>query len=117
MLARLLTVAQETAQLDLDALSDEQLRRCLSELRRPLAMLEATRSRLLATLENRAAHRVRPGGSVRGARDEERRKVAEDQRLAREQRLGTPRRSTTPQARLSPRARSARNTRASSQTC
>ncbi|MGM0618666.1 MAG: DUF222 domain-containing protein [Actinomycetota bacterium] len=82
-LARLATVAQETSQLDLDALTDEQLRRCLSELRRPLAMLEATRSRLLASLEARAARRVRPGGSVRGARDEERRKVAQDQRMSR----------------------------------
>ncbi len=82
-LARLTTVAQETAQLDLDALTDEQLRHCLSELRRPLAILEATRSRLLAGLEARAAHRVRPGGNTRGARDEERRKAAQDQHMSR----------------------------------
>ena len=83
VLARLRAIAEETARLDLDACSDEQLRRSLDELRRPLAMLEATRARLMAALEDRATRQVRPGGSTRGAKDEERRRSAERQRMTR----------------------------------
>lgn len=83
VLDRLLTIAQEAAQLDLDVLTDAQAERCLDDLRRPLAMLEATRSRLLANLEARAARRVRPGGSSRGAKDEQRRRSAKRQHIPR----------------------------------
>ena len=81
--ARLLDLAQEASRLDLGACTDEQLRHSLDDLRRPLAMLEATRARLLATLEDRTARQVPPGGSVRAAKDEERRRTAERQRISR----------------------------------
>lgn len=83
VLDRLRQVAHEVARLDLDACTDAALRTCLEELRRPLAMLEATRARLLADLEQRAARRVPPGGNARGARDEERRRAATQQHLSR----------------------------------
>lgn len=83
VLARLMTMAEETAELDLDVFTDDQLERCLDGLRRPLAILEATRSRLLASLEVRATRRVQPGGNARGAKDEQRRRSAERHRLSR----------------------------------
>ena len=81
VLAGLRSVADEASRLDLDAYSDAQLQDYLTDLRRPLAMLEAARATLLATLESRAARRVAPGGSTRGARNEQRRRSADDQRI------------------------------------
>ncbi len=83
LLARLRGVAEEVVGLDLDAHSDEQLGAYLAGLRRPLAMLEAARARLMAALEDRAAARLPPGGNGRAARDEQRRELADSQRIPR----------------------------------
>ena len=83
VLVRLRTVAEEVAGIDLDPCTDAQLDDYLTELRRPLAMLEAARARVMATLEDRAARQVPRGGNTRVARDEQRRKAANSQRIPR----------------------------------
>lgn len=77
---RVLASVEALGELDLAALDDRQLDAYLARLRRPLAALEAARSRALAEVERRARTTQ---GPERGSAAvlETRRRVAKDQRM------------------------------------
>jgi hypothetical protein len=70
------------AAVDTDALTRTELEDLVAGLRRPLAQLDAARARAFADLERRAVQQA-PSSRIAGARDEQRRRNAEQHRLSR----------------------------------
>ena len=78
----LAATAARVAALDTDALTHEELEGLVDGMRRPLTQLDATRARAFADLERRAVQAA-PSHQMAGARDEQRRRNAEQNRLSR----------------------------------
>ncbi len=74
--------AARVAALDTDALTSAELEGLVEGLRRPMAQLDAARARAFADLERRAVQQA-PSNRIAGARDEQRRRNAEQHRLSR----------------------------------
>ena len=78
----LAATAARVAEVDTDALTRAELEGLVDDLRRPMAQLDAVRSRAFADLERRAVQQA-ASHQVAGARDEQRRRNAEKNRLSR----------------------------------
>ncbi len=80
--ADLAATAARVAALDTDALTHAELEGLVEGLQRPMTQLDAVRARAFADLERRAIRQA-PSHQIAGARDEQRRRNAEQNRLSR----------------------------------
>lgn len=78
----LAATAARVAALDTDALTHAELEGLVEGLQRPMTQLDAARARAFADLERRAVQQA-PSHQMAGARDEQRRRNAEQNRLSR----------------------------------
>jgi len=82
VVTELASTAARVAAVDTDALTRAELEGLVEGLRRPMAQLDAARARAFADLERRAVQQA-PSHQIAGARDEQRRRNAEQNRLSR----------------------------------